>query len=95
MINDVFDSIFNGDGAKEYNLVSERSNRAKPPMNLPQNGVTAMTDKSQSNKVRKIINLGSFNSKSIEIKKSLSISVEKQKREQEGGGDDYSISESE
>lgn len=46
MINDVFDSIFNGDGAKEYNLVSERSNRAKPPMNLPQNGVTAMTDKS-------------------------------------------------
>ena len=32
MINDVFDSIFKADHAKEYNLVSERSNRTKPPI---------------------------------------------------------------
>lgn len=45
---------------------------------LQQNGLVAMTEKSQSNKVKKIA-LGSFNSKSIEIKKSLSISNEKSK----------------
>ena len=81
MINDVFDSIFKAENNKDYNLISERSNRAKPPINNSSNGGTAATDKNQSNKVRKIVNFGSFNSKSIEIKKSLSISIDKKKEQ--------------
>lgn len=96
MINDVFDSIFKADTAKEYNLVSERSNRTKPPINTQANPGSAATDKLHSSKLRKTVNPGSFNSKSIEIKKSLSISIEKQSKDQDNVQvDDYSISESE
>lgn len=45
MINDVFDSIFKAENNKDYNLISERSNRAKPPINNSANGGTAATDK--------------------------------------------------
>lgn len=92
MINEVFDQIFSSDANNQLNLVSERSNnRQKPPAPLQHNGSIAMTEKSIPHKVKKI-NLRSFNSKSIEIKKSLSISHEKSKRRQDG--DDLSISES-
>ena len=53
-----------------------------------------MTEKSHSTKGKKI-NLRSFNSKSIEIKKSLSISNEKSKKTKKETDDDLSISRSE
>lgn len=45
MINDVFDSIFKAENSKDYNMISERSNRAKPPINNAANGATVNTDK--------------------------------------------------
>jgi hypothetical protein len=91
MINEVFDQIFNGDGGNQFNIVSERSmNHQKPPTGAQHNG-SMMTEKSQSSKTKKI-NLRSFNSKSIEIKKSLSISNEKSRKKPDG--DELSVSHS-
>ena len=92
MINDAFDQIFVSE--QKNGMISERSSKQKPPPPQKQNGPVVMTDKSHSNKGKKI-NLRSFNSKSIEIKKSLSISNEKSKHIKQDTEDDLSVSRSE
>jgi hypothetical protein len=80
IINEVYEQIFNGEASTQLNLVGERNpgDRNKQ-MLMAHNGSIALTEESYTSKARRV-NTRSFNSKSIEIKKSLTFSNDKSKK---------------
>lgn len=75
IINEVYDQIFNGEASTQLNLVDGDRNKQ---MLMPHKESIALTEESYASKVKKV-NTRSFNSKSIEIKKSLTFSNDKAK----------------